>query len=561
MGGQALFHRHTRSVALIGAAALICSASVAACSGSNSGGSNSASASASASSAQLVDMTPPAKGPLDTLSWNLPFGEPTTLDYVKAADYSPDMVISNLCDPLLRLKPDFTYGPNLATSWKSSDDHLTTTFTLRDDVKFWDGKPLTSADVVYSLKRNLDPKNTPVNGAFFERVKDVTATSPTEVVVTFTEPDELFIKEMSTVAGMVSEQAFTESKGEQYGSPQGGVMCSGPFSLAKWTPGQDIVLSKNESYWNPEYTALSKQVTINFISDTATLVQALNAGEIQGAYEIPTVAAPAIQQSNAGTLYQGKSLEVIELLANAPGPASDPKIVEALGMVIDRVGLAKAVYHDVAEANDTLIPPAGWDPTAIDVYQKAADALPQATTRDVEAAKALIAGNPNASKPITLAILAGDKTEMDTAALIQQEAKEIGLTITVLPVQPGAFSSAFFDPEARKGMDLLLTQGFLDVPDPIDYLGLFVNKQSLFNYTGYDDPEVTKLVNEARSTFDDAKRAELVTQAQAKYENAHFFVPMLSLHELLFLNKSVTGAPASFAYIFEPSLATVGSAQ
>ena len=110
-------------------------------------------------------------------------------------------------------------------------------------------------------------------------------------------------------------------------------------------------------------------------------------------------------------------------------------------------------------------------------------------------------------------------------------------------------------------MDLLLTQGFLDVPDPIDYLGLFVNKESLFNYTGHDDPEVTKLVGEARSTFDDSQRAQLVTQAQVKYEDAHFFVPILSLHELLFLNSKVTGAPASFAYIFVPSLATVGSAE
>ena len=559
MGPQDPFSRQTRRVALVGAVVLMTSAGLSACSGSSSGGTSSTSASASA--VQLVDMTPPAKGPLETLTWNLPFGEPTTLDYVKAADYSPDMVISNLCDPLLRLKPDYTYGPNLATAWKSSDDHLTTTFTLRDDVKFWDGKPLTSADVVYSLKRNLDPKNTPVNGAFFERVKDITATSPHEVVITFTQPDELFIKEMATVAGMVSEQSYTESKGEEYGSTAGGVMCSGPFSLAKWTPGQDIVLSKNESYWNPEYTALSTKVTINFITDTATLVSALNAGEIQGAYEIPSTAVPAIQKSNSGTLYQGKSLQVIELLANAPGPASDPKIVEALGMVIDRAGLAKVVYHDVADPNYTLIPPTAWDPTATDVYQKAADALPKATTRDVEAAKALIAGNPNASKPITLAILAGDKTEMDTATLIQQEAKEIGLTVNILPVQSGAFSSAFFDPEARKGMDLLLTQGFLDVPDPIDYLGLFVNKESLFNYTGHDDPEVTKLVGEARSTFDDSQRAQLVTQAQVKYEDAHFFVPILSLHELLFLNSKVTGAPASFAYIFEPSLATVGSAE
>src|SRR3954462_11932565 len=97
-----------------------------ACSSSSSSGS-----SAPSEGAKTVDMTPKASAPLKTLDWDLPYGEPTTLDYVKAADYGPDMVVSNLCDSLLRLEPDYSSSPSLATSWKTSSDHLTTTFTLR----------------------------------------------------------------------------------------------------------------------------------------------------------------------------------------------------------------------------------------------------------------------------------------------------------------------------------------------------------------------------------------------------------------------------------------------
>ena len=533
---------------------------LASCSSKSSSSSTSGTTPSPTSAVQLVDTTPAAKGPLDSLTWDLPLGEPTTLDYVKAADYSPDMVISNLCESLLRLNPDYTMSPNLATAWKTSDDHLTTTFTLRSDVTFWDGKPMTSQDVVYSLKRNLDPNNGPVNGAFFDHVKSITATSPTEVVVTFNTPDELFIQEMSTIAGDVSEQAFTEAQGEKYGSAEGGVMCTGPFKIESWNAGQNIVLAANDAYWNASNKALAKKVTLSFITDTSTLVQALKSGEIQGTYETPQAALPALTNADSGTVYQGQSLQVIELVPNSPGPAADPKIREALGMVIDRAALAKAVFHGTAEPNYTLIPNAAWDPSATDVYQSAWDALPKPTTIDIAAAKALIAGNPNAEKPINLAILAGDQTEIDTATLIQQEAATIGLTVNIQQVQPLAFSSAFFDPEARKGMDFLLTQGFLDVKDPLDYLGLIVNADSLFNFTHYDNPEVTKLITTARSTYDDKARAELVTQAQALYEKEHVVIPMLSMHESLFMNKKVTGAPASFAYIFEPSLASVGSA-
>ena len=67
-------------------------------------------------------------------------------------------------------------------------------------------------------------------------------------------------------------------------------------------------------------------------------------------------------------------------------------------------------------------------------------------------------------------------------------------------------------------------------------------------------------MDKARSNYDDKQRATQITQAQASYEPTQPEIPMLALRELLYMNKDITGAPASFAYIFEPSLATVGSA-
>lgn len=528
---------------------------VSACGGGSSDGSKG-----NESSAALVNTTPAATGDLDHLTWDLPTGEPTTLDYVKAGDYSPDTVISNLCDSLLRLKPDFSIGPNLATSWKYSPDHLTLTYQLRSDVKFWDGKPLTSADVVYSMERNLDPKNDPINGGFYANVGSIQAQGPHTVVVHFKKPDELFNKEMSTVAGDVSEMAFTKAAGSKYGTAQGGVMCSGPFKLDKWTTGSNITLTANDDYWNADYKPHAKSVTIQFITDTSNLVQALKSGEVDGTYETPTIALPALTSDGTGNIYQGPSLAIYEIASNSPGPAADPKIRQALSMVIDRAALASAVFHGAASPNYTFIPKTAWDPTGGDIYLQAWEKLDLPTTVDVDAAKKVIEGDPNASKQITLALLAGDQTEINTATLIQQEAASIGLNVKLQQMQPLQFSNAFYVPSARKGIDMILTKGYLDVQDPLDYLGLGVLPTSLFNWVGYNDPTVTKNVTQAISTFDDKKRATLITQAQAKYEAAHLMIPMESLHEVLYMNKKITGAPVSFAYIYEPSLATVGSA-
>ena len=553
MPGHLGTRRLTLGMTLLLAAALAMTAC--ASSSSNTGATPSGGASAT-----TVDTTPKASGPLSTLDWDLPYGEPTTLDYVKAADYGPDMVVSNLCDSLLRLEPDYSSSPSLATSWSTSSDHLTTTFKLRKDVKFWDGHPLTADDVVYSLERNLDPKNEPVNGAFFDHVKSITAKGSDQVVVRFSKPDELFLKEMATVAGQVSEKAYTQSKGEKYGSAEGGVMCSGPFELDSWKAGQSITLKANTGYWNPDLRPLASKVVLHFISDTSTLAQAIKSGEIQGAYELPPAIMPAVSQSGAGAVYQGKSLQVYELGPNGPGPMQDQKLRQALSMVIDRTALAQVVFHGAADANYALIPPPAWDPTGLPTYQKAYAKLPHPDGTDVAGAKQLIAGDPNASKTIVLAISAGNQTAVDTATLVQQEAAQIGLKIQIKQMQPLEFSTAFFDANARKGVDIMLTQGWVDVPDPLDYLGLIVLPDSYFNWLGLKNEPVASLLDKARSNFDDQSRATQITDAQSLYEPTQPMIPMLALREVLYMNKDVTGAPASFAYIFEPSLATVGSA-
>jgi peptide/nickel transport system substrate-binding protein len=238
----------------------------------------------------------------------------------------------------------------------------------------------------------------------------------------------------------------------------------------------------------------------------------------------------------------------------------DQKLRQALSMVIDRTALAKVVFHGAADANYALIPPPAWDPTGLPTYQKAYAKLPHPDGTDVAGAKQLISGDPNASKTIVLAISAGNQTAVDTATLVQQEAAQIGLKIQIKQMQPLEFSTAFFDANARKGVDIMLTQGWVDVPDPLDYLGLIVLPDSYFNWLGLKNEPVASLLDKARSNFDDQSRATQITDAQSLYEPTQPMIPMLALREVLYMNKDVTGAPASFAYIFEPSLATVGSA-
>ena len=238
-------------------------------------------------------------------------------------------------------------------------------------------------------------------------------------------------------------------------------------------------------------------------------------------------------------------------------------IIWLLGIdVVRHPALAKQIFHGAATPNYTLIPkPMGWDPAALSTYQQGWDALHVSTSPQVSAAKALLKGDANVSQPITIGTLATNQNDVDTSTLIQQEASQIGLHVVIKQLQPLQLSSAFFVAADRKGIDFLLTAGYLDVRDPLDYLGLIVFPTSIFNYIGLHNATIVSDLTKAQSSFDPSTSAALFNEAQAIYESQHIVVPLLNLNEVVFMKKGITGATTSFAYIYEPNLATVGAAK
>jgi peptide/nickel transport system substrate-binding protein len=508
----------------------------------------------------LQSTTPPGTGTVDQITWDLTLGEPTTLDPLKAGDYSPCFVSSQLHDTLVRYSPDWKLGPGIAESWTQPDE-LTIVYTIRQDAKFWDGKPVTVDDVIFSLKRNMDPKTGSIWIAFYSNVKSITQTGPWEMTVKFAKPDELFNKEMGTDAGGIVEKAYVQKVGEaKYGSGTN-VMGSGPFKLVSWKSGSEIVLEANPGYWDPNLQPKVQKVTLKFIVDTSTITNALLSGEIDGAYEVPPTSIPALKSTSNGKLYFGPSLSVSEIaISNTKGPMGNPQLRKALAMAINRPAIVEKVFNGAAVVNKTLTPPTAWDPEALSVYKQAFDALPGGTP-DVAGAKQIVAGQTGASKPMVMAVLAGDQRELELASIVQQAAKDIGMTINLKQMQPMDLSNYFYVPSYRKGIDMAMTLGWLDVPDPLDYTSLFIGEGALFNWINYRNTQVEKNLELARQTYDPVKRANLIVEAQKIYTNDMVAIPLAMDAEILFMNNRISGAPASFAYMWIPGLAMIGGTQ
>ena len=205
----------------------------------------------------LVTSTPAGTKTVPSMVWAV-YRDVNSLDPIYAFDYPENTADSLMCESLLRQAPDGSLHPGLATI--SNPGPTTMVFTLRPGVKFWDGHPVTPADVVYSLDRNTDPKLGGFYPLVFNRVKSIAATGSNQVTITLKQPDYWLQGELASMPGIIIEKAFAQKQGKNYGTPAGSIMCTGAYMFKSWNPGVGVVAVRNPHYWNSSVHPLVDQI-------------------------------------------------------------------------------------------------------------------------------------------------------------------------------------------------------------------------------------------------------------------------------------------------------------
>lgn len=504
---------------------------------------------------ELVESLPAGTKPVERVTWALPFGEPLSLDPARAFGESEETVVSNLCESVLRMGPDYSVNPGVATSADWSDD---TTFVidLRDGVTFWDGTPLTADDVVYSLSRNLDPKVS-AYGYVYNYVQSVTKTGPLQVTVKFKAHDAQFRNAMASFGGAVMQKRFGASIAGKLGTPGSTLMCTGPFSLDTWSPGEGITIVKNDKYWDG--APLVGTLDFKFITDSSTLTSALLAGEVDGTFNAPVASVDAFKKSDRGTLYVGPSSMFLGFFpTTSKGPAADPKVRQALDLAVDKQAFVRDVLRGYGAPLKTMTPPIVYEGIpGHDTLKAAYDALPD-NAQDLPKAKALVTEANPAKKTLTFAFKAGDAMTLQAANIVQSAAKSLGFDATLKPLQPTDFDAFFFDPAKRDAVDFVITPGWIEVPGPLYYAPGYVLPDGFFNYSGYKNPEVTALLGQAQNAVDPEQSARLFAQAQAIFAPDRPMVTLASQYVRTFLRKELTGVTTSSAFLSSPWAASLG---
>lgn len=498
----------------------------------------------------LVASLPAATTAVDEVTWGLVEGEPRSL--VPGADYN--FVWPNVCDSLLRVAPDFTIAPALAESAEFVDP-VTFVIDLRDGITFSDGSPVTPDDVVFSLDRHRTDVTSAFYGAFV-LVSSIEATGDAQVTVRFNAPDSIFREALTGGAGAILSRSFSETQGAALGTSGGDILCAGPFSLDSWTPGSQIVLAANEGYWDG--APLVQKLVFRFVSDGTTLTNALLAGEIDGAFNVPPASRGAFEASGQGRLVIGPSTASFSFgPTRAEGPGANPAIRQALSMAIDREQYIAAVLNGMGTEQSSFVAPFTWAGSPVaDIYQAGYDALATPAV-DLDAARALVEeSGEDTSVPIRIAIPAGSKELSQTAAIIQSAAQQIGLTVEIDERQPADFAAIFLpEPAARESLDFVATSGYQETPGVLTYPQLFIlppQMGGIFNWSGYADPAAVGAVQAARTTPDPAGAAEAYVDAQEVFAPAMLQITLAGAYHTTFLNDRLTGAVTSVAAYASP---------
>jgi peptide/nickel transport system substrate-binding protein len=546
-----------RRGAALGLSVPAIAAIAAACGSGSSGGSGSTGASGVAEVGTAVT-TPAPSGELAQLKWGL-FYEPSSLDWIYSYNYEENTVVTNVNECLMRLTPQLQIVPSLAESYKLADD-LTHVYTIRQGVKFHDGSPMTTADVMYSLKRNVNPNS---YWAFvYFNVKSIEQTGTWEVTVHMKRPDVIFPGLMATPAGGVGPQAYITAKGKNYGTPAAGPVGTGPFKFTSWNQGANIALARHDDYWDTEHAPKTKSVVFSFIPEESTMTTGLLSGEIDGAYHTPYSGLNQLRSTSAGKLYLGKSmLFTVIYISTTSGPLANINVRKALLKAIDRQALAKAVYSGAATPlPSTMTPLSQWS-YAQSQAKAAYEKLPPPVL-DLAGAKKLMQG-VDTSGTIVIATRASFQRYINIASIVQDAGKKLGLNIQIKPINPNDYGDLFFSDSARKGIDMFISENYADIPEPLETVYVTVTPQPAnaltYNYDDYNNRTVTSDLRKAVAESDPSKRASLIIDAQSVLADQPATLPLVSPAVPLFLNKRVTGAPASFCYLYYPWARDVGA--
>jgi peptide/nickel transport system substrate-binding protein len=439
-----------------------------------------------------------------------PIGSPSV-------DAASERVRTLMFNSLVKKNEKFDYVGELASDIKRSEDDLTFTFTLRDGVKFHDGRPFTSADAKYTL--DLVFSSTFAKSASFyegvgaERrsyIKSVEAPDPHTLIITTIRPWTGLLSNLVAVA-IIPKDSYQTLKDHPLGT--------GPFKFVSYDSSQQVLdLQANPDYWDgaPNVPVLRVRV----IADTNALQAELRSGRVDIA-PLPTSLSPdAIKLLGQDPKLQvlqftGSNLNLLTLNVSQP-PLNDMRVRQAIAYAVDREGMIRDLLLGQGKIAQSILPEESWAYHAGQKYSfdpaMAKKLLDEAGLKDPDGDGRQM----RFAKPVVFKVSGSSVAAKNYAGVIQNYLKNVGVPVSIETAE----LNTLFDELRRGNFQIFYGQWVGGNQDPIFFKDLFATSEiptetrASRNRSRYSNKELDALIDEAINTFDREKAKQLYERIQ-----------------------------------------------
>lgn len=450
--------------------------------------------------------------------------EPTTLDPGLVSDGPTIDLLQQVYEGLVGWSEKNEIVPKIAAAMpKVSADGRTYTFTIRDGVKFHNGRAVTAEDVKYSITRSLEPKlNSPVAMTYLndivgaKAVRDgktpdlagVKVVDPKTVTITIDKPRAYFLGKLTYPTGYVLAKEEVE-KGKMINGAHsidgGNVVGTGPFKLATYVPQSRVVIDANADYWDgkPKLSRIERPI----ILDAQTARNLYDTGGL----DIVEVAKSQYEQDQNDPklkeeikLFPRAAVWYVGLNQTHYAPFKDKRVRLAFAHAIDKDAIIKNVLLGVPGRAEGILPEGlpGFDSNL------------KGLEYNPELSKKLLAeaGFPEGKglPPLVLSFRQKQPDIANTAQVLKEQLAAVGITISLNEMEWATFLTA----TNEKRIDLFHMRWSADYLDPQDFLSVLLHSGAEENRTGYANPAFDALLDQADSSQDTTKRMALYNQAE-----------------------------------------------
>lgn len=461
--------------------------------------------------------------------------EPADLNAIMISDLYSEALAGNIYDTLVSLKEDSSDPqPLLAESWEISDDGLTYTFSLREDVVFHNGDRLTAEDVQYTYQQILDPDNASPSAEFFQQIDEVIVDDEYTVRFELESPYAALILAMGNPSTGIIPKDHAEEVGMDAldREPVG----TGPYRFVELVPDDRIVLERNSDYFLTE-PALDR-VVFRPIPQAETMTAELLSGGIHIATNILPQDIDRIDgRANLDVqIVPGLSNRYLGFVDDEE-PFSDVRFRQAVYHMIDVDAMVEGIWGQAGTRAYSWIPPNTLGGETDDLEDAALQYDPDRAAELIDELRADGVLEDDFSFTI---YSVDDPLRLRVAQAVATALREFDISASVESPEFGTLLPLLEEGEP------IYTMGWGSVPDPDRWTYRIFHSSSNRNFSQYENSEVDDLLERGRRVTDIDERREIYHEVMDQtLATDYVHIPLVWLNQIVGVDEAVQGFEAS----------------